>query len=231
VSLIFLTPFAGYSIAAITNSRIHMRFGQRGIAIIAPICHIVTYIILALHPPYPVLVVCNLVSGFGNGLVDACFCAWVGVMDKTNTIQGFMHGCYSIGALFAPLIATAMVTNGLPWYYYYYVMVSSPRSKQQFFKCISLIFHAFAFGRLVFLPLKWWAWLLRFGPRLEKSLERNTSTMTTKEWVFESPSGPRLLGLPPSSSSLMWVPKVRAAPISCQVRYCVIAKDPFADKS
>ncbi|CAM1501243.1 Fc.00g104050.m01.CDS01 [Cosmosporella sp. VM-42] len=124
VSLIFLTPFAGYSIAAFTNARIHMKLGQRGVAIMAPICHIVTFAVLAAHPPYPVLVICNMISGFGNGLTDACFCAWLGAMDKANTIQGFLHSCYSLGALFAPLIATSMVvTAGLPWYTYYYVMV------------------------------------------------------------------------------------------------------------
>ena len=48
------------------------------------------------------------------------------VMDKANTIQGFMHACYSLGALFAPLIATSMViTAAWPWYTYYYVMVSA----------------------------------------------------------------------------------------------------------
>ncbi|KAH6962065.1 major facilitator superfamily domain-containing protein [Ilyonectria sp. MPI-CAGE-AT-0026] len=124
VSLIFLTPFAGYSIAAFTNARIHVRFGQRGVAIMGPICHIITFAALAAHPPYPVLVVCNMISGFGNGLCDACFCAWVGNMDKANTIQGFMHACYSIGALIAPLIATSLVvTYDLPWYTYYYIMV------------------------------------------------------------------------------------------------------------
>lgn len=101
-----------------------MKFGQRGVAIMAPICHIITFVALALHPPYPVLVVCNMVSGFGNGLTDACFCAWIGAMDKANTIQGFLHSCYSLGALFAPLIATSMVVSAeLPWYTYYYVMV------------------------------------------------------------------------------------------------------------
>jgi fucose permease len=125
VSLIFLTPFAGYSVAAVTNARIHMKFGQRGVAIMAPICHIITYIVLAIHPPWPVLVVVNILSGFGNGLTDACFCAWVGVMNKANTVQGFMHSMYSIGALFAPLIVTSMVvTEGLPWYTFYYIMVS-----------------------------------------------------------------------------------------------------------
>ncbi|KAH8779881.1 major facilitator superfamily transporter [Diaporthe sp. PMI_573] len=124
VSLIFLTPFAGYSVAAFTNARIHQTFGQRGVAIMAPVCHIITYIILALHPPYPVLVVANAISGFGNGLTDACFCAWVGAMDKANTIQGFLHSFYSVGALVSPLIATSMVVKAeLPWYNYYYLMI------------------------------------------------------------------------------------------------------------
>ncbi|EHK25069.1 uncharacterized protein TRIVIDRAFT_61788 [Trichoderma virens Gv29-8] len=124
ISLIFLTPFVGYSIAGFTNARIHVRFGQRGVAIMAPICHLITFAILASHPPYPALVVCNAISGFGNGLTDACFCAWVGAMDKANTIQGFLHSCYSLGALFSPLIATSMVVKGgLPWYTFYYLMI------------------------------------------------------------------------------------------------------------
>ncbi|KAK6218632.1 major facilitator superfamily transporter [Colletotrichum tabaci] len=126
VSLIFLTPFAGYSVAAFTNARIHQKFGQRGVAIMAPLCHIITYVVLALHPPYPVLVVANAISGFGNGLTDACFCAWIGAMDQANTIQGFLHSSYSVGALISPLIATSMVvTAQLPWYNYYYVMVGA----------------------------------------------------------------------------------------------------------
>ncbi|KAH6692259.1 major facilitator superfamily domain-containing protein [Plectosphaerella plurivora] len=124
VSLIFLTPFAGYSVAAFTNARIHMKWGQRGIALMAPACHMIAFAAAAAHPPFPVLVVIFAISGFGNGLTDACYCAWVGAMDKSNTIQGFMHSTYSLGALLAPLIATAMVARaGLPWYTYYYIML------------------------------------------------------------------------------------------------------------
>lgn len=124
ISLIFLTPFVGYSIAAFTNAKIHVRLGRRGIAVMAPICHTITYVALALHPPYPVLIICNAISGFGNGLTDGCFCAWVGGLDKANTIQGIFHSCYSLGALLAPLIATSMVVKAdLLWYNYYYIMV------------------------------------------------------------------------------------------------------------
>jgi fucose permease len=102
-----------------------MLLGQRGIAYLAPLCHIITYSVLGAHPPYPVLVVCNALSGFGNGLTDAAFCSWVGAMDKANAIQGIMHAMYSLGGLFAPLIATSLVVKAeLPWYTYYYVMVS-----------------------------------------------------------------------------------------------------------
>ncbi|ETI24571.1 hypothetical protein G647_03940 [Cladophialophora carrionii CBS 160.54] len=126
VSLIFLTPFAGYSLAAFTNASIHSRLGQRGIVILAPLCHIITYAILSAHPPFPVLVISNTISGFGNGLTDACFCAWIGVMDKANAVQGCLHSCYSLGALFAPLIATSMVVHAkLPWYTFYYVMAGA----------------------------------------------------------------------------------------------------------
>jgi fucose permease len=105
---------------------IHTKFGQRGIAIAAPLCHILTYAVLAAHPPFPVLIVFNAVSGFGNGLTDAAFCAWVGVMRNPNAVQGVMHSCYSIGALLAPLIATSMVAkSNLPWWNFYYVMVGA----------------------------------------------------------------------------------------------------------
>ncbi|EXL70254.1 hypothetical protein FOPG_13912 [Fusarium oxysporum f. sp. conglutinans race 2 54008] len=124
VGLIFLTPFAGYAIAAFTNAHIHLRCGQRGVAILAPMCHVIAFTIVTIHPPFPALVVLYGLSGFGNGLADAAYCAWVGAMDKSNQIQGFMHSCYSLGALCAPLISTSMVVHsGLPWYSFFYVMI------------------------------------------------------------------------------------------------------------
>ncbi|XWW99878.1 hypothetical protein V2A60_007892 [Cordyceps javanica] len=76
ISLIFLTPFLGYSVAAFTNARIHVRFGQRGIAIMAPLCHVITYAVLASHPPYPVLIVVNAISGFATSMVVKAGLPW-----------------------------------------------------------------------------------------------------------------------------------------------------------
>jgi fucose permease len=74
VSLIFLSPFLGYSVAALLNNSVHINVGQRGIAILAPGCRLVTYIIFSLHPPYPALVVAFAVTGFGNGMISMAGC-------------------------------------------------------------------------------------------------------------------------------------------------------------
>ena len=81
---------------------------------IAPSCRLVTYIVMSLHPPYPVLVIAYIITGFGNGLEDAAWCAYIGNMANANSLQGLMQAC------------TAMVTKaGLPWYSFYYVLVSN----------------------------------------------------------------------------------------------------------
>lgn len=96
-------------------------------AVLAPLCRLVGYIIIALHPPYPVLPVIMLFPGFGNGLEDSAWNAWVGNLQSANELLGILHGAYGAGATIAPLIATAMVTKGSPplqWFAYYYVMVA-----------------------------------------------------------------------------------------------------------
>ncbi|KAJ5786975.1 Major facilitator superfamily domain general substrate transporter [Penicillium paradoxum] len=124
VSLVFLSPLVGYTAAAFLNHRIHYTFGQRGVAIIGPTCHLIAYIINCIHPPYPALVVSFIFAGLGNGLEDAAWNAWIGNMANANELLGVLHGIYGAGAVMSPLVATSMITKGgLSWYYFYYVMV------------------------------------------------------------------------------------------------------------
>ncbi|KAL5113945.1 hypothetical protein ACEQ8H_008163 [Pleosporales sp. CAS-2024a] len=125
ISLVFLSPLVGYTMSALLNNSIHLKFGQRGVAVIAPTCHLIAYIVIAVHPPYPVLVVIFMLAGFGNGLADAAWNAWIGNMANPNEVLGFLHAFYGLGAVLSPLIATTMITRGqkLPWYYFYYVMI------------------------------------------------------------------------------------------------------------
>lgn len=101
-----------------------MKIGQRGIAIIGPGAHLIAYTVIAVHPPYPVLVVVFILAGFGNGIEDAAWNAWIGDMASANEILGFLHGFYGLGATLSPLIATTMITKAdLGWYTFYYVMI------------------------------------------------------------------------------------------------------------
>ncbi|KAF2706718.1 MFS general substrate transporter [Pleomassaria siparia CBS 279.74] len=149
ISLVFLSPLAGYTASALLNNSIHLKFGQRGVAVIAPGCHLIAYIIIAVHPPYPVLVVIFMLAGFGNGLADAAWNAWIGNMANPNEVLGFLHAFYGLGAVLSPLIATTMITKGsrMPWYYFYYVMIGMAAielatSVSAFYKATGAVFRA-----------------------------------------------------------------------------------------
>ncbi|KAJ5792054.1 Major facilitator superfamily domain general substrate transporter [Penicillium pulvis] len=124
VSLVFLSPLVGYTLAAFLNQRIHTSLGRRGPAIIGPGCHLLAYIINCVHPPYPVLVISFIFAGFGNGIQDAAWNAWIGNMANANELLGILHGIYGVGAVLSPLAATSMITEAhLSWFYFYYIMV------------------------------------------------------------------------------------------------------------
>ncbi|KAF2094580.1 MFS general substrate transporter [Rhizodiscina lignyota] len=138
VSLVFLSPFVGYAASALLNNYVHHNFGQRGVGIIGPSAHMLAYIISSIHPPFPVLVVIYILAGFGNGISDAAWNAWISDMANANEVMGFLHGFYGLGATISPLIATTMITKGhLPWYNYYYLMIG--------FSFIELVFSSGAF--------------------------------------------------------------------------------------
>lgn len=47
-----------------------------------------------------------MLAGFGNGLEDGGWNAWIGNMESANELLGFLHGAYGLGATISPLIAT-----------------------------------------------------------------------------------------------------------------------------
>ncbi|KAL4924621.1 MFS general substrate transporter [Aspergillus undulatus] len=124
VSVVFISPLVGYVIAALANNKLHVTLGQRGVAIISPACHLIAYIISCVHPPYPVLVVAYIFAGTANGLHEAAWNTYLGNMENSSEILGFLHGIYGLGAVVSPLVATNLITrNNVEWYYFYYFMI------------------------------------------------------------------------------------------------------------
>jgi len=103
-----------------------MRWGQRGIAFLGPGCRTAAYVVISLHPPYPVLVIAYIIAGYGNGLEDSAWNAWMGNMKNASEVLGFLHGAYGLGGILSPLIATTMITKGgYQWYTFYYIMIGA----------------------------------------------------------------------------------------------------------
>ncbi|KAI0383976.1 MFS general substrate transporter [Hypomontagnella monticulosa] len=126
VSFVFLTWPIGYVVAAFLNGAIHLKFGQRGIAVLGPLFHIIFTTAAALHPPYPVLLVALAVGSVGTGILDGSYCAWAGGMKNANIVQGFLHGSYSAGAAIGPFLAGTMISaSNLPWYTWYHVLLGA----------------------------------------------------------------------------------------------------------
>lgn len=124
-ALVFLCPFAGYTLAAFISDRLHVRYGRRGMAIIGPIAKIIAYIVISCHPPYPAVVSILVLAGVANGILDGAWNAWISQFPSTNQLLGLMHGCYGLGATISPLIATSMITKyNLGWWKFFYLMTA-----------------------------------------------------------------------------------------------------------
>ncbi|KAL4960054.1 MFS transporter [Aspergillus stella-maris] len=108
VSLIFMTPFAGYTLASNAVNKTHMTFGHRRIAAIASLCHLILFIITVVVLRFSVLLVAYAFVGFGNGPIDAGWNAWIG---------GSMVNAIS------PVVATAMIDHDLEWSTFYHTLV------------------------------------------------------------------------------------------------------------
>lgn len=130
-SLIFLVAPLGYLVGARLNEPIHRRLGRRGIAFIAPLCQVLfTGTAATFHDPrrggFALFLVATVVGNIGSGLVDGSWCAWAGGLGgrRTNTVQGLLHGSFSIGAGLGPLISGTMFSVAkAPWWTWYYVLL------------------------------------------------------------------------------------------------------------
>jgi fucose permease len=65
-----------------------------------------------------------ILVGFGNGVVDAAWSAWIGNMANSHEVSGILQAFYALGATVAPLIATTISSPGHGgWWTFYYIMV------------------------------------------------------------------------------------------------------------
>ena len=121
VSLIFIANAIGFISAAPLVQPIANRIGRSKAYVAAFTLALIGYIVLACNPPFPLVVLAFLPLGLGYASFLAMTNAWVVNLMNGTTLLGFMHACYGLGGVVAPLIATAMVSKGVRWSFFYLI--------------------------------------------------------------------------------------------------------------
>ncbi|KAK9473059.1 major facilitator superfamily domain-containing protein [Dipodascopsis tothii] len=124
VSICFLAPSLGYMVAAMFNGPMHIVLGRGGMSVLSVCMLCCGYLVISSAPPFPLLVMGYGCTGFGGGLMDSTFNAFVGSLQNSNEIMGLLHGSYGLGGVISPALATYMVVHGgAQWNQYYYVLI------------------------------------------------------------------------------------------------------------
>lgn len=149
VSTLFISQCAGYMICGVTCNRMTQRFGMGRCITIGSALQLCGYAIAIAPPPFAVLPVgwaiigaCYMsllpmylgharlttATGLGVGYQDASANAWVAGLPSAHQKLGYLHGLYGLGALVAPLVATAFVSAGIRFSYFFAVCVPLRRT-------------------------------------------------------------------------------------------------------
>lgn len=123
VSLIFVANAAGFLLAAPTSNAIASTLGRAKTLMLAEVVMLIGYVMIVCTPPFPAVVVAYLFLGFGCALnlaLNNVFCA---NLANSTVLLGFAHGAYGVGGTVAPIMATAMVSNGILWSRFFLITI------------------------------------------------------------------------------------------------------------
>lgn len=123
MSLVFVGNAAGFITAAFFTNTLLGKLGRAKTLILAELIQLSAYVILVCTPPYPLVVVSFFLLGYGaaiNLALNNVYCAHT---HPPSVILGLAHGSYGVGGIVAPVIGTAIVSQGVLWSRFYFLTV------------------------------------------------------------------------------------------------------------
>jgi fucose permease len=124
VSLIFVAYAIGFVGAAPLTRWLQMKLGRAWFLLLSQTLVICEYIIIVIRPPFVVVVLSFVLSGLGSAWSLSLNNVFVSGMEIGTSLLGVFHGCYGVGGILGPLLATALVSSGRPWSDFYFVTLS-----------------------------------------------------------------------------------------------------------
>lgn len=136
---IFPVGVAGYVTASLLMPKVVTRSGWRGVALVSPILHLISALMLSTVPPFLVVLPSYFIAGLGTGLSDSGLCSWSSNRPYANVVLGLMHGSYAVGCVLGPIASLAVLEQGFNWFVFYRMMIIS--------SCVELVALSVAFRK------------------------------------------------------------------------------------
>ena len=124
VSTIWISNAAGFILAAFVSDWICSHLGRAKSLMLSEVSLIAGYTVIACPVPFPVVVVAYMAVGFGEALEIALNNVFCANLANSTVILGAAHGSYGIGGIFGPILATAIVSNGVHWSRFYLIAIA-----------------------------------------------------------------------------------------------------------
>ncbi|KAF2672216.1 MFS general substrate transporter [Microthyrium microscopicum] len=124
VSLIFVSQAIGFIGAAFFNDALKSKIGQAKTLIFSELIKVLAFTLIAITPPYPVVVVAFFLLGWAMAINLALINVFLANLAGSTTILGLSQGMYGVGGTIGPFIATTLVSHGSIWSRFYLITLA-----------------------------------------------------------------------------------------------------------
>jgi fucose permease len=114
IGLTFFTSSAGFMVAGATAGWLVHRAGYRAALALGGAVAAAGGLYLATRPPFLALVLAQVVSGYGVGILESVLNAYLAGLPEATTRLNRLHAFFGVGALIGPVLATWLL-GFAPW--------------------------------------------------------------------------------------------------------------------
>src|SRR6185503_13417364 len=113
-AILLLGSTIGYLSASFLSGSIAYRLGTGRMFIASAFLSALGLLAVSLNHSWLLMPVLMLLTGFGNGIIDAGFNAYI-AQHHNARVMNWLHGSFGIGTTIGPLVMTAALSGGNSW--------------------------------------------------------------------------------------------------------------------
>jgi fucose permease len=122
IGTVFFATSIGYFAAATGGGALLQRMGLRAYLLAGGALMFAATAAMALRPSFALYLALQLVSGLGNGALEAGLNAYLSTLDRATALLNSLHAFFGVGALIGPVVAARMLSWGYAWTAYFVVI-------------------------------------------------------------------------------------------------------------